>query len=105
MSHLSTFQQRELIKVIQENYLVVEKEALALIWALQYFDVYVGGGAQICIYSDHNPLTFLHSLQSPSQRLMRWVLFLQPYNLQIKHIRGKDIFKFADSLSHSHCFV
>lgn len=51
----------------QENYSVIEKEVLALIWALQYFDVYVGGGAQIVVYSDHNPLTFLHSLQSPSQ--------------------------------------
>lgn len=75
LSHLSTFQQRELIKVIQENNSVVEKEALALIWALQYFDVYVGGGAQIVIYSDRNPSTFVHSLQSPSQRLMRWTLF------------------------------
>ncbi|XP_063050317.1 uncharacterized protein LOC134445162 [Engraulis encrasicolus] len=27
---------------------------------------------------------------SPSQRLMRWALFLQPYNLQIRHIRGVD---------------
>lgn len=27
----------------QKNYAVIEKEALSLIWALQYFDVYVGG--------------------------------------------------------------
>lgn len=36
------------------------------------------------------------------KRLMRWVLFLQPYNLQIKHIRGADNV-FADTLSHAHC--
>ena len=54
-------------------------------WALQHFDVYVGGGVHpVVVYSDHNPLTFLHSLQSPSQRLMRWTLFLQPYNLCIQ---------------------
>ncbi len=46
----------------QLNYSVVEKEALALIWALQHFDVYVGLGQPIVVYTDHNPLTFLNSL-------------------------------------------
>ena len=83
----------------QLNYSTIEKEALALVWALQHFDVYVGGGVHpVVVYSDHNPLTFLHSLQSPSQRLMRWKLFLQPYNLSIWHIRGVDNV-IADALS------
>ena len=57
----------------QLNYSVIEKEALALVWALQHFEVYVGGHCSpVVIYSDHNPLTFLHSLQNPNQRLMRW---------------------------------
>ncbi len=38
-----------------------QKEALSLIWALQFFDVYVGGGMPVEVFSDHNPLTFLHS--------------------------------------------
>ena len=29
----------------QLNYSTIEKEALALVWALQHFDVYVGGGS------------------------------------------------------------
>lgn len=75
----------------QFNYSTIEKEALASIWALQHFDVYWGEGAHpVVVYSDHNPLTFLHSLQNPNQRLMRWALFLQPYHLQIHHIRGVD---------------
>lgn len=85
----------------QLNYSVIEKEALALVWALQHFDVYVGGGVRpVVVYSDHNPLTFLHSLQSPSQRLMRWALVLQPYNLEIRHIRGVENVM-ADALSRS----
>lgn len=58
----------------ERNYSVIEKEALAVIFVLQHFEVYVGGGAEVLVYSDHNPLTFLHSLQSPNLCLMRWVL-------------------------------
>lgn len=85
----------------QLNYSVIEKEALGLIWALQHFEVYVGSGlTPLIVFTDHNPLTFLKSLQNPNQRLMRWALFLQPYNIEIKHISGKDNI-IADALSHA----
>lgn len=84
----------------QLNYSVIEKEALALILALQHFQVYLDSGTPITVYSDHNPLTFLNSLQNPNQRLMRWALFLQPYNLSILHIKGKDNV-LADALSRA----
>ena len=85
----------------QFNYSTIEKEALALVWALLHFDVYVGGGAHpVVVFSDHNPLTFLHSLQNPNQHLMRWALFLQPYHLQIYHIRGVENVM-ADALSRA----
>ncbi len=61
----------------QLNYSVIEKEALALIWALQHFEVYVGSSeGPLVVFTDHNPLVFLHSLQNPNQRLMRWCLFI-----------------------------
>lgn len=85
-------------KPYQLNYSVIEKEALAIIWALQHFDVYLCSGSPIIVYTDHNPLTFLHSLQNPNQRLMRWALFLQPYHLDIRHIRGTENLV-ADALS------
>ena len=85
----------------QYNYSVIEKEALALVWALQHFDVYVGSGvSSLTVFTDHNPLTFLKSLQNPNQRLMRWTLFLQPYNLDIRHIKGTDNV-IADALSRA----
>jgi hypothetical protein len=74
---------------------------LALIWALQHFDVYVGGGSvSLVVFTDHNPLTFLQSLHSPNQRLIRWALFLQSYSLDIRHIRGVDNIM-ADTLSRA----
>lgn len=87
-------------KVYQRHYSVIEKEALALIWALQHFDVYVWSSSTLVVYTDHNPLTFLRSLQNPNQRLMRWALFLQPYHLDIRHIKGKENVV-ADALSRA----
>ncbi len=56
------------------------------------------GGRLLVVYTDHNPLTFLHSLQNPNQRLMRWCIFLQGYHLDIRHIKGTDKV-IADALS------
>lgn len=83
----------------QLNYSVIEKETLALIWALQHFSVYLGSGP-VVVFSDHNPLTFLSTLQTPNQRLMRWALHLQSYTLDIRHIKGRDNVV-ADALSRS----
>ncbi len=75
------------------------KETLALIWALQQFEVYVGSGP-VVVYTDHNPLTFLNSLRCANQRLTRWSLSLQSYTLDIRHIKGKDNLV-ADALSRA----
>lgn len=84
----------------QSNYSVIEKEALALIWAIQHFEVYVSGGMPLVVYTDHNPLTFLKSLKSPNQRLVRWALFLQAYDLDIRHVKGESNVQ-ADALSRA----
>lgn len=76
-----------------------KKEALALVWSLQHFDVYVGG-RPLVVYTDHNPLTFLQSLKCPNQRLRRWSLFLQAYALEIRHIKGVENV-IADALSRA----
>lgn len=89
----------------QLHYSTIEREALALIWVLQFFEVYLSSGTfPVVVYSDHNPLTFLHSLQSPNQRLIRWSLFLQPYPLDIRHIRGVENV-LADALSRAPCEI
>ena len=75
----------------QRNYSVVEKELLALILALQHFAVYLPSyGPEITVYSDHHPLQFLAKFKNKNQRLTRWGLMLQEYNLDVHHIRGVD---------------
>lgn len=83
----------------QLNYSTIEREALALLLALQYFEVYIGSSSQpVQVYTDHNPLVFLAHMRNSNQRLMHWSLFLQDFNLQIHHKKdtGNVI---ADALS------
>ena len=72
----------------QKNYSVVEKETLGLV--LTPF--------KIKVYTDHNPLTFLKTMKNKNQRLVRWSLALQEYNLEIQHIPGSENVV-ADALS------
>ena len=75
----------------QKNYSTIEKECLALILAIQQFEVYLTSSiSPIVVFSDHNPLSFLHKLKNKNQRLLRWSLLLQEFNLAIRHIKGKD---------------
>ena len=69
----------------QKNYRTSEKELLALVLALQHFEIYVSAGQYpLTVYTDHNPLVFLHHLKK-YLRLLRWSIQLQQYNLDIKH--------------------
>ena len=75
----------------QKNYSTIEKECLALILAIQQFEVYfTSSTSPIVVFSDQNPLSFLHKLKNKNQRLLRWSLLLQEFNLDIRHIKGKD---------------
>jgi len=53
----------------QKNYSTIEKECLALILALQHFEVYVTSAlSPIIVYSDHNPLTFINKMKDKNRR-------------------------------------
>ena len=83
----------------QKNYSTVEKELLAIINSIQKFRHYLQGSSQpLSVFTDHNPLTFLQRNKFTNQRLLRWSLMLQPYAIQINHIKGSDNC-LADALS------
>ena len=83
----------------QQNYCTSEKETLALILALQQFEFYLSAAQHpILVYTDHNPLMFLNRLRDKYQRLLRWSIILQEYELVIRNILGKDNV-LADALS------
>ena len=82
----------------QSNYSAIEKEALALVLAVQEFHIYITNGFPVEIYVDQNPLVFINKMKNQNQRILRWSLLLQPYPLVIKHISGKNNVV-ADALS------
>jgi hypothetical protein len=75
------------------------RECLALILAQQHFEIYVtASNSAVTVFSDHNPLVFLHKIKDKNQRVVQWSLCLQEYYLDIQHIKGKDNL-IADCLS------
>ena len=85
----------------QKNYSTVEKEALALLLALKFFDVYFTSSPYpVEVYTDHNQLTFINQMKGHNQRLLHWSQTLQEYNLNVHHVTGKDNV-IADTLSRA----
>lgn len=63
----------------EQRYSVIEKECLAIVWALQKFQAYLYSRLFI-IETDHQPLVHLQKARVLNSQLMRWSLFLQSYN-------------------------
>ena len=73
----------------QRNYTTTKKELLAVVYALDKFCAYLLG-AEIIIFTDHSALKFLLTKQNAKARLIRWVLLLQEFNLQIRDKKGVE---------------
>ncbi|XP_013167322.1 PREDICTED: uncharacterized protein K02A2.6-like [Papilio xuthus] len=81
----------------ERKYSQTEKEALALIWAIEHFNIFLFG-KEFDLITDHKPLEFLFSPKSkPCARVERWVLRLQAYRYNVKYKPGKA--NIADPLS------
>ena len=78
-------------KLIQREraYSTVEKECLAIVWAVQKFQRYIYG-REFVLETDHQPLIYLNKAKVANPRLMRWALMLQPYRFRIEAIKGSD---------------
>lgn len=83
-----TYASRKL-KGSEKAYSVIEKECLAIVWAIQKFARYLYG-KEFILESDHQPLVHLNRKALANSRLMRWALALQPFRFKIMAIRGKD---------------
>ena len=71
----------------QLNYTTTEKELLAIVFALEKFCSYLLG-AKVIVYSDHSTLKYLLSKKEAKPCLIRWILLLQEFDLEIRDKKG-----------------
>jgi hypothetical protein len=71
----------------EQRYSTCEQELLAVIYALSKFRLYVFGH-KILIKTDSKALSFLQKCALTSNRIARWVMQLQEYDIQVSHISG-----------------
>jgi hypothetical protein len=67
----------------QLNYATTEKEFLAIVFAIDKFRSYLVG-AKIIVYTDHAALKYLLTKKDAKPRLLRWILLLQEFDIEIK---------------------
>ena len=85
----------------ETRYSQLEREILGVVFALTRFRQYVLG-RHVDIFTDHKPL--LSIVRKPFDdvppRLQRWLVALMPYDYNLQHVPGKQLFC-TDALSHA----
>ena len=84
----------------ERNYTTLEQELLAVIYTLKK-NYYMLIGMEIYLYTDSSSLTLLRQRPYLSPRVLRWLIYLDNFDLKMGHIAGKDNIV-ADTLSRYH---
>ncbi|GJW82393.1 reverse transcriptase domain-containing protein [Tanacetum coccineum] len=81
----------------QEHYTTTKKELLAVVFSFDKFCQYLVLSKTV-VYTDHSALKYLFNKQDTKPRLIRWVLLLQGFDIEIKDKKGEENLT-ADHLS------
>lgn len=88
-----------LLNDAEQNYSTIERELLAIVYAVNHFRPYLFG-RKFQLVTDHKPLVWLNSVKDPTSRLVRWRLKLAEYEYEVVYKAGKSNVN-ADALSRN----
>ena len=76
---------------VETRYSQTEKEALAIVWGVEHFHLYLYG-APFVLYTDHKPLEVIYAnpCSKPPARIERWMLRLQQYDFSVIYKKGEE---------------
>jgi len=88
----------------ERNYSHLEREALAIVWAVRRLHKYLIG-RHFTLLTDNQPIKFIFDTKKAiptvaAARIQRWALFLMNYDFTIQHIKGTKN-EVADCLSRN----
>jgi hypothetical protein len=81
----------------QLNSATTEKELLAVVFTIGKFLSYLLGG-KVIVYTDHAALKYLLTKKDAKPRLIRWIILLQEFDIEIRDKKGVEN-SVADHLS------
>ncbi|WZZ26788.1 hypothetical protein YC2023_010189 [Brassica napus] len=73
----------------QMKYATTEKELLAIVYAFEKFRSYLVG-SKVIVYTDHAALRHLMAKKDAKPTLLRWILLIQEFDLEIKEKPGVE---------------
>ncbi|GKF35145.1 reverse transcriptase domain-containing protein [Tanacetum coccineum] len=73
----------------QAHYTTTEKELLAVMYAFEKFRSYLVLSKSI-VYTDHSAIKYLFAKKDAKARLMRWIVLLQEFDVEIRDKKGAE---------------